>query len=184
MASSYEVMTCRGCSEEKPATDFYKDNRVCKTCIIAKVTARTATLDPEVLAARKRVWGATPENLERRNARHAAAMQDPVLLEVKRRAGRQSQLKKMGLTLEEYWALNDAQGGKCKLCQQPETTRATSGEPRNLAIDHDHNCCPGNYSCGKCIRGLLCYACNLLLGKIEAKPPGWFADVRNYLELT
>lgn len=32
-------------------------------------------------------------------------------------------------------------------------------------IDHDHACCPDrNNTCGKCIRGLLCGACNLGLG--------------------
>ncbi|MGC5027062.1 endonuclease domain-containing protein [Tsukamurella sp. DT100] len=33
-----------------------------------------------------------------------------------------------------------------------------------LHIDHDHACCPGNYTCGKCVRGYLCGSCNRMLG--------------------
>lgn len=48
--------------------------------------------------------------------------------------------------------------GKCALCDS--TYR--------LAIDHDHNCCPGNSGCcGKCIRGVLCANCNMALGNFE-----------------
>lgn len=33
-----------------------------------------------------------------------------------------------------------------------------------FAIDHDHNCCKGVKTCGKCIRGILCGGCNKGLG--------------------
>ena len=37
----------------------------------------------------------------------------------------------------------------------------------SLAIDHDHTCCPGTSSCGRCVRGVLCFRHNTLLGQLE-----------------
>lgn len=67
--------------------------------------------------------------------------------------------KKHGMTAERYQELLDSQGGVCAVCSNPET-----GRNGNLSIDHDHKCCPGRYSCGKCVRGLLCEQCNRGIG--------------------
>jgi hypothetical protein len=44
-------------------------------------------------------------------------------------------------------------------------SRAARG---NVHVDHDHRCCPGDYSCGRCVRGLTHEACNRRLGQVEA----------------
>lgn len=82
-------------------------------------------------------------------------------LEEKRVKGRKSHLGKFNLTEDDYDALVDAFGGKCGICGN-----APAGD-RALAIDHDHSCCPGQKSCGQCVRGLLCTVCNLRFGWVE-----------------
>lgn len=66
-----------------------------------------------------------------------------------------------GLTPEKYQELLDAQGGVCKICKRIDWSGKT------LDVDHDHSCCPGEISCGKCIRGLLCRRCNTIIGQVE-----------------
>ena len=85
------------------------------------------------------------------------------------------------LSLEDYEALFETQGGVCELCKKPETKiHHVSGEVQRLAVDHDHACCPTVPTCGKCVRGLLCHECNTLLGKIE-RTPGLEAAIVSYL---
>lgn len=68
-----------------------------------------------------------------------------------------------GLSPEDYADLLVKQGGRCAICR---TGACTTG--KRFAVDHDHTCCPGMETCGNCIRGLLCNACNSLVGQIEA----------------
>lgn len=55
-------------------------------------------------------------------------------------------------------SLFTSQGNKCAICPRAEPIG------RGWAIDHDHDCCPGRKSCGKCIRGILCQNCNTAIG--------------------
>lgn len=69
-------------------------------------------------------------------------------------------LRKFGLTRGQYAVMLDAQNGACAICGR------TNKNGTALAVDHDHSCCPGKRSCGKCVRGLLCSNCNLVLGLV------------------
>ena len=63
-----------------------------------------------------------------------------------------------GLSDEEQAALLEIQGGACAGCGKVPGRRA-----KRLAIDHDHRCCSGKSSCGRCVRGMLCHRCNDVL---------------------
>lgn len=76
-------------------------------------------------------------------------------------------LYKHGMTVEQYDALLAAQGGGCALCGTTEP-KGRGGE--RFHVDHDHACCPGQRSCGKCVRALLCAHCNVGLGSFGDDP--------------
>lgn len=65
-----------------------------------------------------------------------------------------------GLTSEQFESLKFAQRNACAICHK------LFGEDRESRpiVDHNHMCCDGNYGCEKCVRGLLCRSCNVLLG--------------------
>lgn len=79
---------------------------------------------------------------------------------VQARNVKKSTLKKFyGLTIEQWQGILDSQQGVCAI--------EGCGSDKKLAVDHDHACCPEKFSCGKCIRGIICSECNLALGKIK-----------------
>lgn len=82
-----------------------------------------------------------------------------------RDAARAARLERTySLTAAEYEAIYEAQGGVCAIC------RRATGKSKALAVDHDHACCPGPTSCGRCIRALCCSVCNRMLGHLRDDP--------------
>jgi hypothetical protein len=78
--------------------------------------------------------------------------------------GRRYWLKyKFGITVEQWDQSLSGQDGCCYLCGDPL-------DKLHIHIDHDHRCCPGNRSCGQCIRGLACRWCNQGLGQFKDDP--------------
>lgn len=66
-----------------------------------------------------------------------------------------------GLTNETYSSLLISQNNSCLVCKR-EFNENLLG-----VVDHDHSCCSGSHSCGKCVRGILCSTCNQALGLIH-----------------
>jgi hypothetical protein len=63
-----------------------------------------------------------------------------------------------GLDGTQVEALLELADNKCQACSEPFSLS------NPFCIDHDHECCPGVRSCGKCVRGLLCRRCNAGVG--------------------
>ena len=138
---------CSHCQQQKPRDQFTKDKRTsdglhgwCKACRRAADKARREA-DPEG-----------------ERTRGAARRANPAYRARQRTYQRQY---RYGITEERYQELFAAQEGRCAICGNKP------GRYKGLAVDHDHECCPGKKSCGECVRGLLCSICNQnLLGWI------------------
>ena len=79
------------------------------------------------------------------------------------------------MTVEEFQALHDAQGGVCAICGQPPSVVIRGESIARLSVDHDH-------VTGR-IRGLLCTSCNRLLG-LARDDPDRLAAAIEYLRAT
>lgn len=86
---------------------------------------------------------------------------DPAWRERERERGRRLSPRRHGITVERFDQMVADHDGVCALCKSPPPST------RRLQIDHDHDCCSGTFSCGGCIRGLLCAPCNSALGWLE-----------------
>lgn len=86
-----------------------------------------------------------------------------------------AQLRRHGLTIDGFESQLADQGGVCAICG--------TGDPApksRFCVDHDHGCCPGAHSCGRCVRGLLCDTCNRT---IAIDDPGRLRAAATYLEV-
>lgn len=140
-----KTKVCKACHQTLPADIFTYGK--CKPCYnkISREKYAIRKLDPE--------WR------ELRNARHREYKRlNPRSYERRKKEWLKSLYK---ITPEDYEALLISQNYACAICKQECKSN------RGLAVDHDHNCCPGNKSCGKCIRGLLCINCNRGLGMFQ-----------------
>jgi 5-methylcytosine-specific restriction endonuclease McrA len=149
---------CSKCGELKPLTAYYRaggNSREglrgdCIPCNLASKAERHR-LNPEPARRRTRAWRLA--NLERANANQQAF----VASGGKRLSDRKSHLKrKYGMTLEQYQAMLDSQGGGCLICGRPPR------DDISLHVDHDHS--TGN------VRGILCFCCNNALADFQDNP--------------
>lgn len=103
------------------------------------------------------------------NQRQRAAGRRPtrvVTAEDKARWNRAHKFVRLGITEEAFTELLESQDYACGMCHEPFE------EDQRVFADHDHKCCDKQLkatakTCGKCIRGLLCFRCNTALGYIE-----------------
>jgi hypothetical protein len=153
---------CRAdCDQEnpQPISAFRKDkNRrdgltsACTACLRRQDARRHVLHRDQANAKRARYRKAHPDHLART-----------------RRAEQLWQRYRMRLS--DYEAMLEAQGGVCARCGKPERVER-GGRVIPLSVDHDHDCCPGRNSCGKCVRQLLCVSCNLKVGVEDHRAAG------------
>ncbi len=135
-----DVATCIQCGTEKPLELFHRErsrpngrNRRCKECRNARNREHVANNRERRMETMARWRRDNPDRYER--------------------AQRAYKLRSYGLTLEQYAALLQEQGGACAICGEPETGGW------DLAIDHDH--------ATGIVRGLLCRRCNVGIGLLR-----------------
>ena len=172
---------CSLCGKLLGFNDFYRDSSYaanrdghrasCKECCAAKVRARrerTNVLQRKRRAESSEETKARLRETSRIRQQNATQRLDPVA-----RVARnlRMNLKKFGLSIEEYNARLEAQGGVCAICGDPPNGR-------RLGVDHDHACCPNQGSCGKCVRELLCMGCNTAIGLLREDPERAMAAAR------
>jgi hypothetical protein len=161
--------TCARHMERLPCPDGcacgrHRSQRCKRGCDCSRHKSQATLEQKEATRERERAWNR--EYARRRR------LEDPVgtrerakaLREANPEKARRYYLKsKFGITLEAWQSMFDAQGMACYLCGD-----ALDGA--HIHVDHDHACCPGNKSCGACVRGLACRWCNQGLGQFRDDP--------------
>jgi hypothetical protein len=162
-----ETKTCAKCNQSKPLTEYYKSNDprykgnhdyYCKYCrngshlTSIRVNKKKCSLDdcanPHYAKGLCRVHYS-------RNARNGHP--NGVIKVVDNSDRRERHLRYKYLMTLEQFDLRSANG--CEICgDKPE---------RSLQVDHDHHCCNGEKTCGKCVRGIICNKCNQAVDKME-----------------
>jgi hypothetical protein len=133
--------TCPRCGEELPSSAFYKSGErlspYCRPC-----TSEYNRERRDVGFVPTRVRGVRKPTPPGYNTRQAWLQR----------------LRKLGVTEEDYFAMLEAQGGRCAICptDQPWSRSDT------WAVDHDHET--------GAVRALLCHRCNTALGLLGDDP--------------
>ena len=153
---------CSKCGERRPLISFPKikdsldgHRGVCRLCKNQQKKATYPNIKEKVCAKGKLLRKEKPEIFRDRDLR-----------------------ARFKISLEEFNKKLEKQGGVCAACGA-----AYSEEVKRFwNLDHDHDCCSGSKTCGKCIRGILCRDCNLALGMVK-DDPCILRGLLSYLEL-
>lgn len=136
--------TCRGCAQ--PLSGHFNARYCsdpCKSIARREAARRWREAHRELANERTAIWNEANRNRELSKGRLYAY---------------RIAIEKHGITVERF---NELARNGCWICKTDEP-----GGTGRWHIDHDHRCCPGSYSCGKCIRGILCARCNVGLAML------------------
>lgn len=141
---------CKRCVSEN-SRKHYQANRESIRARAAEQRSQNPEHFREISRASLARTDPTGEKKRAYNRARYGAKREEILAKAKVR----HRLVKYGVTAEQFDALLRSQRGACAICRV---------ESEDWHIDHDHSCCPTIRTCGKCIRGVLCRACNMGLG--------------------
>lgn len=200
MQSPDATKECGCCGQTLPLSDYHRARNAkdgylntCKSCVKRRQATILATPKAVLPAGSTKTCRACGKALDVSQFTVANLYKDGLSSQCKpcQRAYRQQfkegvarrkRLRTYGMTEDQFDKLLAAAEGKCQICRRELTPdRGRTG----YAIDHDHECCSGQQSCGRCVRGLVCQACNWMLGRIDrldGDPLTWAAAASDYLK--
>ena len=168
------MKTCTKCCQNLPDELFYKDVRksggLASNCKLCHKSAEKVARKARISGDRDRVPHGTPRGYSGWGCRCEPC---------KVASAQYQRAWKYGVSWERYERMVRDQDGKCAVCEEGCT---------DFQIDHDHSCCPGNRSCGACVRKLLCPTCNRGIGMFYDNPDillaaaAYLLQSRNVLE--
>lgn len=156
-----DVICCTKCTQVKKVDLFFKNkatktgySKWCKECSAENYSKKKSIYSKQ---KKEKYLEKTQEYVERAYAWRKANPEKRQLSERKRH------LKQYNLTLDDYLSLLESQKYQCKICNTHLAELTTKENKHQRAcVDHCH-------TTGK-VRGLLCYACNLMLGYAKDNP--------------
>jgi hypothetical protein len=145
--------------EQKAARAAYmREYRKRNPEMIREHAKRSREKNKDKIKERHRKWR---EN----NKEHVSAKGKKWYQENKEHQADRMMRRRVNLTLEQYSEILHQQGGGCAICGATESRKGN--QVVRFSVDHDRSCCPGDDSCGRCVRGLLCSHCNLGIGHLR-----------------
>lgn len=157
------LKTCTKCCFEKPLTEFYSQGAsryraMCKLCY-----ASYNRQQHEKHIEKRIAYDAARGSGWERSGREKYKPPEPI------KWAKHIQ-RTYGLSVSEFDAMFAAQGGVCAICRQ-ECNRSSS---TRLCVDHNHATAK--------VRGLLCFQCNVGLGKFK-DTPSLLRTAADYIEM-
>jgi hypothetical protein len=150
---------------EEPAHSVVVDRDVCgKWMPRAHAPCARKPRHPGKCITAEALAGQATRRPPKTDRRHGVRTRDDPA--VRARWNRTHKFVRLGITERQFNEILAAQNHACAMCRRP------FADDQRIFADHDHNCCPYQpkrtaKTCGRCIRGLLCFRCNTALGYIE-----------------